>query len=187
MRTATGVRLVPCRRPWCSEGCRRRWAQRLSACLRRSFTEGSPPTHFARVTAFGRLSRGELSRAQQSLLRRLTYREIGFFWVREWGADGQEHLHLLLRTQGNLTTEQFGTLWRQSLPALEGVHGTHYCQALKNAVGAARYVVKDTRAGGELALRGLRRRLYGYSTGFLSRPLRELWAAVRADWFGEEG
>src|SRR5262249_55002282 len=139
VRTATGVRLVPCRRPWCSADCRRRWARRLSACLCRSFAESGPPTHFARGAAFGAMGRGELSRAQQSLLRRLTYRKIDFFWTREWSSEGQEHLHLLLRAREGLTTEEFGSLWRQSLPAIEGVRGTHYCQALKNAVGAARY------------------------------------------------
>ena len=155
--------------------------------MRRSFAESDPPTHFARVTCFGPLSGSDLSGTYKRFLRRLSYREISFFWVREWSVNGQEHLHLLLRVQGRLTTEEFGALWQKSLPTLEGVHGTHYCRPLENAVRAARYIVKDTRKGGVLAPRERSRRLYGYSKRFLGRSLQELWAAVRADWFTRKG
>jgi hypothetical protein len=149
-----------------------------------SFSEGKQPTHFARVTAFGRLAPKELSAAQGKFFRRLATRGIEYLWVREWSAEGGEHLHLLLRDGGRgLTTEEFGALWRACLPA--GVDKTHYCQPVESVIKVARYIVKDTKLGGVLTPRGLRRRVIGYSRGFLSRPLRELRKAVRDEWLAK--
>jgi hypothetical protein len=108
---------------------------------------------------------------------------VKFFWVLEWNKQGRRHWHLLLRAAAPLETEQFGEWWRKSLPVREGVTGRHYCRPVRNADGVARYVVKDTTEGGSSIPGGFRGRLFGYSKQFLSRRLKDLWAAVRNDWF----
>ena len=117
--------------------------------------------------------------------RRLSYRGVKFYWVLEWNKQGRRHWHLLLRAEAPLETEQIGEWWRKSLPAREGVTGGHYCQPVRNADAVARYIVKDTIRGRSLIPEGFRGRLFGYSKCFLARPLKDLWAAVRREWFGK--
>jgi hypothetical protein len=108
------------------------------------------------------------------------------FWALDWNARWQRHWHLFLRAPGGLSSKEFGALWRKTLGEREGVRGRHYCQPVRNPAGAARYIVGDMRGKERLTQRGLRSRLFGYSRGFLGSSMKDLWAAVREEWFPRE-
>jgi hypothetical protein len=164
--------------------CRDKWARKYAVCLARSFAQ-SPPTHHARLTILDPVSDYELSRALASFVRRLRYRlskrgcRLTYLAVREW-RHGQQHIHLLLRSPGFLTTEVVGSLWQASCPG----QATHSYRPVRNPQATARYIVKAVRDDAKKALPPptFHGRLIAYSRDFLSRPLTMLWQETLAEW-----
>jgi hypothetical protein len=172
-------RLMPCGRPKCSLQCRDRWAGRMSAALMRSFRE-LPPTHFVRVTVLDLMKTEDLTRCVRRFLRRLRWRGCEYLAVNEW-REGRRHHHVLVRTEGDMTSAVVGELWRASCP---GARVTSYCRPVINAEGSARYVVKDLRDGSkkEVPPAEYDGKLFSYSKRFLAQPLKALMGAVVGEW-----
>jgi hypothetical protein len=164
---------VPCGRPHCSAQCRRKWARRWSACLRRSFRE-RPPTHALRVTGS--------PQALGRFVRRLSRRGIEYLSVTEWHR-GHRHVHLAVLAPGRLFGREVARLWRESMGP--GERGHSYCSPVRDPDALARYLVKDVKSGGELAPAGYRGRLLNHSRGFFVRLPSVLWREVRDGWFGK--
>ncbi len=174
-------RLIPCGRPRCSLECRDRWARRMSEALRRSFAV-LPPTHFVRVTVLDPIRPRELTRCARGFLRRLRRRRRGceYLAVNEW-REGQRHHHVLVRTEGELTSAVVAELWRASC---RGARVTSYCKPVASAEASACYVVKDVKDGSkkEVPPSWFRGELFSYSKGFLAEPLKALMRAVVKEW-----
>jgi hypothetical protein len=151
----------------------------MSAALRRSFAV-LPPTHFVRVTVLDTIRPKELTRCVRGFLRRLRRRGCEYFALNEWQEELRHH-HVLVRTGGDLTSAAVGELWRASCG---GVRVTSYCQGVRSAEAAARYVVKDVRDGSkkEVPPEEFGGRLFSYSKGFLAQPLKALMGAVVGEW-----
>jgi hypothetical protein len=150
----------------------------MAACVLRSARE-LPPTHEARVTAFGVAGDEELTAGHAQFFRRLRESGIEYLAVNEW-KHGKRHLHLLLRAGSKITARQVGRWWRASLP--RGVRGTSHCAAIRNVTAFVRYVFKDVREGGELPPRDFAGKVFTASRGYLVRRLDVLSREVRAEW-----
>lgn len=159
----------------------------MAAVLRRSFRE-LPPTHELRITVFGLIHDGELSACLTKFLRRLGYRmkrdgfEFRYFLVNEW-TEGHRHFHLLVRTDGELTSPLVRELWAKSWP---GLPFTHHCATVRDAVAVAKYVVKDLKSQDkkEVPPKTFKGRICRYSRGFLTESLDAVWEKVVGEWQG---
>jgi hypothetical protein len=158
----------------------------MAACLIRSFWELAP-THHVRLTAYGMISDRELTLAHGRFLSRLKYRlralgsTIQYLLVNEW-SDGQRHVHILVRTDFDLTSGIIRDLWAKSLP---GVQFTHHCAPVRSPTAIARYVVKNLKddAKKELPPRSFRGRIFTYSRGFFTKPVAALWKEQLREWY----
>jgi hypothetical protein len=119
----------------------------------------------------------ELTKCMGRFFGRLTRRGHKYLAVNHF--EVRRHHHILVRANGRLTRRIVRELWEASCP---GRRFTHYCTRVKDVVRVARYVVRDIRAGGELAPEGFRGRLILKSHGFLAAPAKTLWADQRAEW-----
>jgi hypothetical protein len=175
-------RLIPCGRPRCSWECRDLWARRISAALRRSFGV-LPPTHFVRVTMLDPIKPRDLSLCVGRLLRRLRRRGCEYISLNEW-SEGRRHHHVLVRTNGGLSSAVVAKLWRASC---RGARVTSYCQRVISAEASARYLVKDVKDGSkkEVPPAWFHGKLFSYSKRFLAEPLKVLLRAVVEDWRAE--
>ena len=151
----------------------------MSEALRRSFTV-LPPTHFVRVAVLDPMRPKELTRCVRSFLRRLRRRGCEYFAANEW-REGRRHHHVLVRAEGNLTSAVVSELWCASCP---GARVTSYCEPVRSVEAAVRYVVKDLRDGSkkEVPPAEFGGKLFSYSKGFLSEPLKALMRAVVDEW-----
>jgi hypothetical protein len=156
----------------------------MAACLGRVFTE-EPPTVTVRLTAFD-VNDSVISKAESGFLRRLTYRGHGYCFVREWQHDGTgRHIHLAIRSNGPLTTEEVGELWQAALASAASkpeVKQTHYAAPVRDVAALAHYLAKNGRGRGALVPRSFRGRIFGCSKGFLPKPLKRLWRDIREGW-----
>jgi hypothetical protein len=137
-----------------------------------------PPSHEIRLSASG-LTDAALGLAESRLLRRLRRRGIAYFAVREWSRG--RHLHVTVRTPGRLTSREVGRWWVVTLPP--GARCSWHCARIRDPTAWARYVLKDTRSGGEVVPKGFRGRVVSYSRDFLARPMGRLWAEVKEESF----
>jgi hypothetical protein len=152
----------------------------MSAALMRSFAV-LPPTHFVRVTALDPMKPKELTRCVRRFLRRLRRRRgCEYLAVNEW-CEGRRHHHVLVRTDGELTAGEVRELWRASC---NGARVTSYCKPVGSAEASARYVVKDLRDGAkkEVPPADFGGKLFSYSRGFLTEPLKALLRAAVDEW-----
>jgi hypothetical protein len=151
----------------------------MSAALRRSF-RALPPTHFVRLTVLDPVNPRELTQCVGRFLRRLRRRGCEYLAVNEW-REGRRHHHVLVRTDGELTSAEARELWRGSC---RGARVTSYCSPVLNSEGSARYVVKDLRDGSkkEVPPAEFGGRLFSYSKHFLAEPLKALLRAVVDEW-----
>jgi hypothetical protein len=171
-------KVVACGRPRCSLECRCKWARRMAACVLRSARE-LPPTHEARVTAFGMADDRELTVAHGRFFRRLRENRIEYLAVNEWKR-GRRHLHVLLRAGSGVTARQVRKWWRASLP--RGARATSHCAPIRDVTAFVRYVFKDIHVGGELPDPGFAGKIYTASRSYLVRRLDVLWKEERAEW-----
>jgi hypothetical protein len=151
----------------------------MSAALRRSF-RALPPTHFVRVSVLEPMRAKELTGCVGRFLRRLRWRGCEYFALNEW-REGRRHHHVLVRTEGVLTSAVVADLWRASCG---GARVTSYCKPVRSVEAAGRYVVKDQRDGRkkELPSADFGGKLFSYSRGFLAAPLKGLMRAVVKQW-----
>jgi hypothetical protein len=131
------------------------------------------------------LAEGEFSKALKKFKQKLRRRAGGeFLVVNEWRG-GRRHAHVLIRAAGALRSEDLGVWWASSCPA----PARHSCKPVRNPAGLARYVVKDVKDQSDVeppppTFRG---RLLSYSRHFLAASMRQLWTALRAEWFPKKG
>lgn len=170
-------RYYRCGRAKCSVECRRAWARKWSAIQRRSYGV-LPPTHMVRITVQEPISDAELTRCISRFLGRLKRRGHEYLIINEWKR-GKRHHHILVRAAGKLTRRMVREFWSASCP---GKRFTRYCARVIDPVRVARYVVKDTREGGELPPEGFRGRVISSSEAFFSAPTKVLWAEQRTEW-----
>jgi hypothetical protein len=154
--------------------------RKMAACVRRSASE-LPPTHEARVTAYGYGSDQQLTAAHGRLFRMLRKHGCQYLAVNEWGVRGKRHLHILIRAGSQeITGEEVSIWWEKCLPA--GATGTSHCAPIRDVDAFARYVFKDMHKGGELPPSEFKGKHYSASRRFFVRKLAVLWKAVRDDW-----
>jgi hypothetical protein len=121
-----------------------------------------------------------------------TLAQVGAFgpWFRrlEWYApDGRGtlwlHVHGLSRSDGRLTSPKLGEILRWTAAPYTW---HHYCEPIRNVVGATCYVNKvwgETPAGHQLELQPRESRLHavGFGPGFLGRPVAAIWEELQAE------
>jgi hypothetical protein len=140
-----------------------------------------------RITVQESITDKELTASMTKFLQRLKAKLGGaeFFLVNEW-SDGRRHHHVLIRTAGRLTRRLVRTLWKR---CCRGRRFTYYCRKINKTPDAvARYVVKDVRDDSkkELPPKDFRGKVYSYSDGFFSAPVKDLWRDQLAEWYPDK-
>jgi len=189
---------VICRRPECSEECRRGWRFKHAVCLASSLLE-LPAHYFVRVTMF-EADDNTITTAEKCLLRMLGRRHIEYCWYRHWQRPGVgRHLHLLLRCPDG-EEPPISRLWRETVGKWSTTQ-TSYCEPIKTQGGSAWYITNASKDRKHqivpLPSLGFQGHLHGFSSDFLydpgiidSRgkklpPLDGLWERQKRQWYPE--
>ena len=185
----------PCRSQRCPcEGCRRAYARKEAAVLRRSFS--LRPPHFNLTLSltddaptFDTMMAGYLRTFTQKLRDFRKAGEEMDYDIRIEFRCGQPHAHLTIITSVGWSRwrvkEVFKGWWASSCP---GRTTAVYCDRVRNVVGLANYLPKNVkdRRGVEMPpewWNGRRCRLLWQSRGFLVASKSKLWREQVAEWF----
>ena len=187
----------PCRSQRCPcEACRRKYAQKEAAVLRRSFRDKRPDYNLTlRLTddqpKNDRQLAGYLKKFTQKVrdLRKALQASIEYYINIEF-SDGQPHLHMTVITSLDWTISKMKAVvkewWSSSCPDRQIT--AVYCDTIHNAIGLANYLPKNLKDRRPVemppeAWNSRTCRLVWLSRGFLTKRKSDLWREQCQEWY----
>jgi hypothetical protein len=186
----------PCRSPRCPcEACRRKYAEKEAAILKRSFRDRPPDFTFTLKLVDGN---GTPDVLMALYLRTFTQKFRDFrkaegavleYDIRIEFRHQQPHAHLTVITSLNWSRNGIKELvkgwWAMCCPDRQTAV---YCDQVQNVVGLANYVTKNVKDRSKVEMppqdwNGRRCRLVWRSRGFLTKSKDRLWQEQRAEWY----
>lgn len=187
----------PCRSQRCPcEVCRRKYSEKQSAILQRSFAEKPPDYTFVLEVVD---SEPVVDVQMAIYLKNFTQHIRDFrksdsvafeYEIRIEFKDGHPHCHATVITPLGWAEEAVKELargwWVASCP---GRQVLVYAKPVRNVVGHAKYVTKDVIDRSEVEMppdewNGKKCKFVRRSAKFLVRPAEDLWREQRIDWYG---